>query len=139
MNLGETIDSFNVLSQALFNELASTTHNKGVRTLALKSKFAVTNRPKMLITGFIETFYQFRHLVHEKDYLYFDANVNQVVSTIRNDDLSILFGAWSSLTESNKEVMFMYIQQLLMCCDIYMDIVVGNKRLTCEQENPKEL
>jgi hypothetical protein len=130
MNLGETIDNFNVLSQTLFKELASTTKNKRVKTLSIKSKMAVSHKPKILITNFIDTFYKYRHLVHERDYKYFDENINEVVSSIRNDDLSVLFNAWGSLTAENKKVMFMYISELLNCCDTYMEIVVGNKRLT---------
>ena len=129
MNLGQAIENFNLLSQTLFSELAFITNDRGVQSLLIKSKIAVKIKQEILITQFIAKFYKYRDLIHDKDYLHFDANVHVVQDAKFNNDLTILFCVWDKLSDSNKQVMFSYLTQLLICCDIYMSIIVGCDRL----------
>jgi hypothetical protein len=129
MNLGQAIENFNLLSQTLFSELAFITNDRGVQSLLIKSKLAVKIKQEILITQFIEKFYKYRDLIHGKDYIHFDNNVHVVQDAKFNNDLAILFCVWDKLSDSNKQVMFSYLTQLLICCDIYMSIIVGCDRL----------
>ena len=37
---------------------------------------------------------------------------------------------WPELSDVNRNIMFDYLIQMILCCDIYMSIVVGGSKLT---------
>ena len=129
MNLGEIIDNFNLLCSTFFSELYKVTNSGEVSKLQLRANMVKQFDKKIMINIFIDKFYKYRASVMSKSIKDFD----RIATTIKDDDYSgeidVLFVVWEQLSENNKKVMFEYLYQMILCCDLFMSTVVGSNKL----------
>ena len=129
MNLGELIDNFNLLCDSYFTEIIKVTGNKKINSVYQTAKIAKMLDNKKLINICIDKIYKYRTQINERNFSFFDNEVKHVKDAEFINELNVLTTVWPELSDVNKNIMFDYLVQMILCCDIYMAIVVGGSKL----------
>jgi hypothetical protein len=151
-NLGQSIESFNMLVIDLLDAIYQVTDNEGVNQT--KRTYSMISRvyPQSGLDHFIYHYYTYRHHFVDRNFEFFNNfNINSIsdknniyeidensVSDGSTEQVGKILELWKILSRENQEIFLDYLEQIIVCADFYIQIKHGKTALDlCNEKGGK--